>query len=288
MRLDGAQYSPFSRLRGKVRIRWFPRMKVAFQPPRKLQIPVELRSRERRTYAGRQLSDLMTGMMFESSDYRRTLFHSLLDAMEIHGPGHRVLEDVERSPASYRRTLLGSFALGRAMAAETVPGEHVGLLLPNAVALNSTSFNAARMVGPAIAGVLIAAVGSGWVFLINAASFVAVLCSLSLLRASELRPRSRAPRTRGSLVDGFRYVWQRPDLKAILLMLFFIGTFGLNFPIFISTMSVSVFHKGAGQYGLLSSIMAVLYPDTNVPKRVRQSLHPLHHRNCRPHQHRRF
>src|SRR3977135_1862105 len=113
------------------------------------------------------------------------------------------------------------------------------------------------MIGPAIAGVLIAAVGSGWVFLINAASFVAVLCSLSLLRVDELHRTDRAHRNRGSLVEGFQYVWKRPDLKAMLLMLFLIGTFGLNFPIFISTMSVTVFHAGAGQYGLLSSIMAI-------------------------------
>jgi MFS family permease len=129
--------------------------------------------------------------------------------------------------------------------------------LTNAVGLNSTSFNGARMVGPAIAGVLIAAVGSGWVFLINAASFAAVLCSLSLLRVDELHRTNRAHRTRGSLVEGFRYVWRRPDLKAMLLMLFLIGTFGLNFPIFISTMSVTVFHAGASQYGALSSVMAL-------------------------------
>jgi MFS family permease len=129
--------------------------------------------------------------------------------------------------------------------------------LSNAVALNSTSFNAARMIGPAIAGVLIATVGTGWVFLINAASFAAVLASLSLLRVGELHQRSRAPRNRGGLADGFRYIWKRPDLRAILLMFFLIGTFGLNFPIFISTMSVSVFRKGAGQYGLLTSSMAV-------------------------------
>jgi len=129
--------------------------------------------------------------------------------------------------------------------------------LGNAVALNSTSFNAARMIGPAIAGVLIAALGSGWVFLINAATFGAVLYSLSLLRLDELHPHQRAAPKRGSLVEGFRYVWRRPDLKAILLMLFLIGTFGLNFPIFISTMSVSVFHGGADQYGLLTSTMAI-------------------------------
>jgi MFS family permease len=129
--------------------------------------------------------------------------------------------------------------------------------LSNAVALNSTSFNSGRMIGPAAAGILIASVGSGWAFLINAASFAAVLCSLSLLRVGELHLKDKAVRTRGSLAEGFRYVRKRPDLKAILLMLFLIGTFGLNFPIFISTMAVTVFHAGAGQFGLLTSIMAI-------------------------------
>jgi MFS family permease len=127
----------------------------------------------------------------------------------------------------------------------------------NAVGLNSTSFNAARMIGPAFAGVLIAAVGTGWVFLSNAASFVAVLVSLSVLRSGELRAKPRPTKARGSLVEGFGYVWKRHDLRALLLMLFLFGTFGLNFPIFISTMAVSVFHKGAGQFGLATSVMAI-------------------------------
>jgi MFS family permease len=153
--------------------------------------------------------------------------------------------------------LLGCAAAFDAPARQTFVAELVEERhLPNAVALNSTSFNAARMIGPAIAGVLIAGVGSGWVFLINALSFVAVLGSLSLLRADALRPSDRAVRTRGSFAEGFRYVLQRPDLKVILLMLFLVGTFGLNFPIFISTMSVTVFHAGASQYGLLTSMMA--------------------------------
>jgi MFS family permease len=153
--------------------------------------------------------------------------------------------------------LLGCAAAFDAPARQTFVAELVEERdLPNAVALNSTSFNAARMNGPAIAGILIAGVGSGWVFLINALSFVAVLGSLSLLRVKELRPSHRAIRARGSFVEGFRYVLRRPDLKAILFMLFLVGTFGLNFPIFISTMSVTVFHAGASQYGLLSSMMA--------------------------------
>ncbi len=129
--------------------------------------------------------------------------------------------------------------------------------LSNAVALNSTSFNAARMIGPAVAGVLIAGVGTGWAFLINALSYVAVIQSLRVLRIDELHRGVRAGRTPGSLADGFRYVWRRRDIKLVLLMLFLIGTFGLNFPIFISTMSVTVFHVGASAYGLLTSLMAV-------------------------------
>jgi MFS family permease len=129
--------------------------------------------------------------------------------------------------------------------------------LSNAVALNSTSFNIARMIGPAVAGVLIAVIGTGWVFLINAGSFAAVLASLMLLRKSELHHTDRSSGSPGGLIDGFRYVKNRPDLLVIFTIIFIIGTFGLNFPIFISTMATVVFHQGAGEYGLLSSIMAV-------------------------------
>ncbi len=156
-----------------------------------------------------------------------------------------------------------AFALGcvtafDAPARQTFVNELVGeTQLSNAVALNSTSFNVARMIGPAVAGLLIAAVGSGWVFMINAGSFAAVLGSLTLLRVDDLHPSGRSLRKTGGLAEGFRYVWKRADLKTVLTMLFLIGTFGFNFPIFISTMSVTVFHGGAGQYGLLTSTLAI-------------------------------
>ena len=154
--------------------------------------------------------------------------------------------------------LLGCVSAFDAPARQTFVSELVGEAdLSNAVALNSTSFNAARMIGPAVAGVLIAAVGEGWLFVVNAVSFAAVLGSLRLLRVADLHREERAARTPGSFAEGFRYVWRRPDLKVVLLMLFLIGTFGLNFPIFISTMSVTVFHGDASQYGLLTSIMAI-------------------------------
>ncbi len=129
--------------------------------------------------------------------------------------------------------------------------------LSNAVALNSMSFNAARLVGPAAAGLLIAAIGSGAVFLANAASYGAVLASLAALRLGELHGKRRERVGPGGLVEGFRYVRRRPDLMVVLAMLFLIGTFGFNFPIYISTMSVGVFHLGAGRYGVLASAMAI-------------------------------
>ncbi|MBS0517120.1 MAG: MFS transporter [Proteobacteria bacterium] len=153
--------------------------------------------------------------------------------------------------------LFGCAAAFDAPARQTFVTELVGdRYLANAVALNSTSFNAGRMVGPAAAGLCIAAVGTGWAFLLNGLSFLAVLASLNLLRVADLHPSHRALRRPGSVIEGFRYVRGRPDLMAIVVMLFLIGTFGLNFPIFISTMAVSVFKVGAYEFGLLSSMMA--------------------------------
>jgi MFS family permease len=154
--------------------------------------------------------------------------------------------------------LFGCASAFDAPARQTFVGELVGDAdLANAVALNSTSFNAARMVGPAVAGLAIASIGTGWAFLANGISYAAVLASLLMLRTSELRPNARAPRGRGSLTEGLHYVWNRGDLRTTLIMLFLIGTFGLNFPIFVSTMAVRVFHTDAAGFGLLSSIMAV-------------------------------
>src|SRR5262249_35429967 len=149
--------------------------------------------------------------------------------------------------------LLGGAAAFDAPVRQTFVAELVGEAdLHNAVALNATSFNAARMIGPAVAGLTIAAVGTGWAFLLNGASFAAVLVSLACLRLAELRPTARAHRVPGSFTEGFRYVWRRPDLMAIL-----VGTLGLNFPIFISTMAIAVFHADAQGFGLLSSFMAI-------------------------------
>jgi MFS family permease len=154
--------------------------------------------------------------------------------------------------------LLGCAAAFDAPARQTFVSQLVGReKLTNAVALNAASFSVARMIGPAVAGLLTAAVGAGWVFLINAGSFGAVLVSLAFLRVDELKPSPRVARKKGNLAEGFRYVRSRPDIMVTLVMVFLIGTFGLNFPIFISTMSTVVFDKGAAEFGILSSVMAV-------------------------------
>jgi MFS family permease len=201
----------------------------------------------------------LTGFVADHLDRRKVLFctQAAMGLLAL-GLGILVITGLVRLWHVYLfAVLLGCTAAFDSPARQTFVSELVDEHhLANAVALNSTSFNAARMIGPAIAGGLIAGIGSGWVFLINAFSFVAVLGSLSLLRSQELQPSRRAVRARGSFVEGFRYVLRRPDLKIILFMLLLVGTFGLNFPIFISTMSVTVFHAGAGQYGLLTSMMA--------------------------------
>jgi len=153
----------------------------------------------------------------------------------------------------------GCFVAFDAPVRQTFVSELVGIEdLSNAVALNSTSFNAGRMIGPAVAGLVIASIGTGWSFIANGLSYGAVLASLMMLRKKELRlsERSRGG-AKGSLMEGVRYILKRDDLKANLIMLFFIGTFGLNFPIFIATMSVKVFNTDARGYGLLSSAMAL-------------------------------
>lgn len=154
--------------------------------------------------------------------------------------------------------LLGCVTAFDAPARQTFVAELVtDALLSNAVALNSTSFNGARMVGPAIAGLLIAGVGTGWVFLINAASFIAVIVALSLLRVHELHRKERAARKPGSLLEGFRYVLDRPQVLAVLAMLFLIMTFGINFPVFVSSMAIRTFHAGSGAFGMLTSMLAI-------------------------------
>ena len=129
--------------------------------------------------------------------------------------------------------------------------------ISNAVALNSASFNTARLTGPAIAGVLIAWVGTGPVFLLNAASFAAVLVSLFRIRTNHAAPVVTGTRNKHQVVEGIRYVRRRPDLMLIMVLVGILGAFGMNFPVINSLMATTEFSMGPSEFGLLGSIMAV-------------------------------
>jgi acyl-[acyl-carrier-protein]-phospholipid O-acyltransferase/long-chain-fatty-acid--[acyl-carrier-protein] ligase len=131
VRIDGAQYTPFSRLRGRVRLRWLPRITLTVLEPRRIAPPAEVRGRARRKAAGRALAEIMTEMMFATSNYRRTLFQALLDARRMHGGSHVIVEDIQRRPLSYTKLIAAAFVLGDVMAQKTRHGEYVGLLLPS-------------------------------------------------------------------------------------------------------------------------------------------------------------
>ncbi len=129
--------------------------------------------------------------------------------------------------------------------------------LANAIALNSAVFNLARIAGPAVAGLVIAALGTPAAFLVNAASYGAVLISLKLMRVSELQVVERMPRAKGQLLEAMRYVKERPALWMTMVLIFFVATFGMNFQVTNALMSRVVFHTGAGLFGLASAVFAV-------------------------------
>lgn len=137
--------------------------------------------------------------------------------------------------------------------AEMVPEDR----LSNAVGLNSASFHLGRLIGPALAGLLIAAFGTGPVFLVNAATYGATILALGRMRTRELLPIAKAPRGKGQIRDGVRYVRGRPDILVIMCVVGMVGTFGMNFQMTTALMATQVYDKGAGEYGLLGSVMAI-------------------------------
>jgi MFS family permease len=129
--------------------------------------------------------------------------------------------------------------------------------LPNAVGLNSASFNGARIFGPGLAGLLIHAVGTGPVFMFNAATFGTVLLALALIRGAELNPENRTKVVPGQFREAIAHIRERPDLVITLIIVGMVGTFGLNFSLTTAVMATSTFDRGPGSYGLLGSVMAI-------------------------------
>jgi MFS family permease len=141
---------------------------------------------------------------------------------------------------------------------QTFVAEMVGRSgMANAIALNSAVFNLARIAGPAVAGLVIAALGTPAAFLVNAASYGAVLVSLKLMRPADLNPAERVHRAKGQLREAMSYVRARPDLLMLLVLIFFVATFGMNFQVTTALMSRQVFHTGAGAFGIASAVFAV-------------------------------
>jgi MFS family permease len=134
---------------------------------------------------------------------------------------------------------------------EMVGREH----LTNAVSLNGVIVNASRILGPAVAGVLIATVGVGICFLVNAGSFIAVIAGLLMMRTTELYRTKTTTRERGQLREGFRYVWRTPELRTPLLLMAVVGAIAYNFSVLLPLMVRFAFHAGAGAFGVLFSVM---------------------------------
>ncbi len=129
--------------------------------------------------------------------------------------------------------------------------------LPNAVGLNSTAFNSARLIGPGLAGFMIAGIGPGWVFIANCVLFIVPVLGLAFMDTNRLFSREKTSRTQGMMREGLRYVQNRTDIKAIIAILTVVGALGMNFQLTQAVMATRVFGKGAGEYGLLGSIMAI-------------------------------
>ena len=133
VRIDGAQYTSFSLLKGKLRRRLFPKITITFLPPCKFEIPEEHKGKERRQITGEKLHDVMSDLIFETSNFQRTLFEGLGEARNTHGGKHLIVEDTDRKALSYNRLLLSSLVLGRRIAAITKKESPVGVLLPNSL-----------------------------------------------------------------------------------------------------------------------------------------------------------
>jgi MFS family permease len=161
-------------------------------------------------------------------------------------------------------------ALGLSVAAQFAPmllfGPYGGLLVDRfdrrrilvvTQAIASSVHNAGRLVGPAVAGVLIATVGVGVAFIVNAASFVAVLISLALLKADRLRPSPRIGRKKGQLLEGARYLWSSPQLRTTIILVAVVAIFGQNFRVVLPLAATELYHGDAATYGWLTSAIGL-------------------------------
>jgi acyl-[acyl-carrier-protein]-phospholipid O-acyltransferase/long-chain-fatty-acid--[acyl-carrier-protein] ligase len=185
IRIDGAQYTRFSRLKGKLRLRWFPKITLTVLPPHQFNIPEEIKGRARRQLASAQLYDVMSEMMFDSTDIDKTLVSALITACEIHGGGHIIAEDVERKPLTYRQFLLRTFTLGRVLNRSFRDQSAIGIMLPN-TSVTAISFFALQAYGKTPAMINFSAGGAQIVLACRLAKLKTIITSERFIKTAKL------------------------------------------------------------------------------------------------------
>jgi len=229
IRIEGAEFSLFSRLKGMVRRRWFPKITLSILPPRRLTVNKNLKGARRRTQAGLELYDVMSDLMFESRRTRQTLFEALLDARAIHGASTPILEDIARAPLSYGRMVTAAIALGRQLATFTGKGSNVGVLLPNSVG-SAVTFFALQAVGRVPAMLNFSAGVGNMVSALKTADVKVVLTSRKFIEAADLQS------TIDQLAQHAQVIWLE-DVKAN------IGLFAKLRAMFFSVCAARAWHR---------------------------------------------
>jgi MFS family permease len=198
------------------------------------------------------------GLIADRLDKRKVLYATQSTAAVLAlALGVLVLTDTERLWEIFAlATGLGVVNLFDNPARQTFVSEMVGLdLMPNAVSLNSVLMNSARVIGPAIGGVLILTVGVATCFMVNAASYIAVIIALSLMREAELYRKPGVVRAKGQVREGLRYVWGTRDLRMPLLSMAIVGVFAFNFTVTLPLFAKFTFHGGGGLYSAFLAAM---------------------------------
>lgn len=185
--LSGPQYTPFSRLKGKVKLHWLPKITATISPPETFELTATLRGRKRRRMAALKLYDIMTNAVFQSHVLQHTLFQSLLDAKTIHGRKHIIAEDIERKPLTYQQLITRSFVLGLLLRKYVQPQKNIGVMLPNTVA-SLISFFALQAFGRIPAMLNFSTSSTNLVSACHVAQIQAIVTSRKFIETAQLNP----------------------------------------------------------------------------------------------------
>jgi len=225
IRVDGTQFTRFSKVRKLMRGKFTFRRKITITvlPPVKVSAPANLDNRERRKYIGHSLYDLMSDMMFESSDYKETIFHSLISASKIYGKKSQMMQDIDNNTANYQGILLKSFILAKLLSRDSEPGEKVGLMLPNMVG-SAIAFFSMQAAGRIPAMINFTSGASNVVSSCETAQVKAIYTSRNFVKKAELEVLVDATREAGIsiiyLEDLRKYVTTILKIKCLVASIF--------------------------------------------------------------------